>query len=780
MEPALEHPMRELAGVAPLAVALPKVRAGGTGVMVLPWIPPASLLARVGVGAFSPVVGTPPCAPPHLELVHPELVARVGVNRCVRQVRLVGILPRCVRLVAGEVALQRGQRRLAQRVRGAVPAVAGDPAHGEVVRATRCRIVEGGPRRNVNRWIVMAPFSHHHYGSLSLPLNLASIFPIYPLSLSLSLSFSSSSALFSRTLFSSARARPLPPRVYLGFNRTRCLSTAPAAEAEQATQSLRHSVLLERLRVRHLKDAAKRTPSSPASAAPITAAVEKKKKKEKKSVMASSFEELGLSEEVMGAVKEMGISVPTEIQCIGVPAVLEGRSVVLGSHTGSGKTLAYMLPIVQLMRRDEALSGMLMKPRRPRAVVLCPTRELCEQVFHVAKSVGHHARFRSTMISGGGRLRPQEDSLNTPVDMVVGTPGRVLQHIEDGNMVYGDIKYLVLDEADTMFDRGFGPDIRKFLGPLKNRAAKPGDQGFQTVLVTATMTKAVQKLIDEEFQGIIHLRTSTLHKKVASARHDFINLSGAENKLEALLQVLEPSLAKGNRVMVFCNTLNSSRAVDHFLTENQIFTVNYHGEVPAEERVENLKRFKSEEGDCPTLVCTDLAARGLDLDVDHVIMFDFPLNSIDYLHRTGRTARMGAKGKVTSLVAKKDLPLATRIEEAIKKNESLESLNVNNVRRDAAKSLQADRKGKNSSIIKAAKKKSTVERKATAAGKRSAPTKARKSAALKRPIKSLAGGVKRESKGKNSQTAKASATKISVVGFRGRSSSRKRESLRPS
>lgn len=168
--------------------------------------------------------------------------------------------------------------------------------------------------------------------------------------LSLSLSFSSSSVLFSRTLFSYARARPFLPRVYLGFNRTRCLSTAPAAEAEQASQSLRHSVLLERLRVRHLKDAVKRTLSSPASPAPVAAAVEKKK--EKKSVMASSFEQLGLSEEVMGAVKEMGISVPTEIQCIGVPAVLEGRSVVLGSHTGSGKTLAYMLPIVQVFLTD--------------------------------------------------------------------------------------------------------------------------------------------------------------------------------------------------------------------------------------------------------------------------------------------------------------------------------------------------------------------------------------------------------------------------------------------
>ncbi|KAL0322850.1 UNVERIFIED_CONTAM: DEAD-box ATP-dependent RNA helicase 39 [Sesamum angustifolium] len=496
-----------------------------------------------------------------------------------------------------------------------------------------------------------------------------------------------------RPLFFSLPLHVHPPSHRVVFHRFRplCSATAaPIAPTESATddtdalQPIKHSILLERLRQRHLKDSPQT--SKPSTASPPRLSSSKKVKygetessRKKKSggvEMISSFEELGLSEEVMGALGEMGISVPTEIQCIGIPAVLNGKSVVLGSHTGSGKTLAYLLPLVQLLRRDEALHGMLMKPRRPRAVVLCPTRELCEQVFRVAKSISHHARFRSTMVSGGGRLRPQEDSLNSPIDMVVGTPGRVLQHIEDGNLVYGDIRYLVLDEADTMFDHGFGPDIRKFLGPLKNRASKPDGLGFQTVLVTATMTKAVQKLVDEEFQGIGHLRTSTLHKKIASARHDFIKLSGSENKLEALLQVLEPSLAKGNRVMVFCNTLNSSRAVDHFLNENQISTVNYHGEVPAEQRVENLERFKSNDGDCPTLVCTDLAARGLDLDVDHVIMFDFPLNSIDYLHRTGRTARMGAKGKVTSLVAKKNLILATRIEEAIMKNESLESLSV--------------------------------------------------------------------------------------------------------
>ncbi|CAI0396320.1 unnamed protein product [Linum tenue] len=506
---------------------------------------------------------------------------------------------------------------------------------------------------------------------------------------------------------------PKPSRVLLGFNfkpictasATSTTEAAPAAEITDPEQA-KHAILLERLRSRHLKEPSK--PNSRPSSSAAASAVEDGKKKRKK-FMVGSFEELGLSEEVMAALKEMAIETPTEIQCLGIPAVLEGQSVVLGSHTGSGKTLSYLLPIVQLIRQDEALSGRMMKPKRPRAVVLCPTRELSEQVFHVAKSISHHARFRSIMVSGGGRLRPQEDSLNNPVDMVVGTPGRILQHIEEGNIVYGDVTYVVLDEADTMFDRGFGPDIRKFLAPLKNRASKADGQGFQTVLVAATMTKGVQILVDEEFQGIVHLRTSTLHRKIASARHDFIKLSGSENKLEALLQVLEPSLAKGNRVMVFCNTLNSSRAVDHFLSENQMATVNYHGEVPAEERVQNLNKFKSDDGDCPTLVCTDLAARGLDLDVDHVIMFDFPSNSVDYLHRTGRTARMGAKGKVTSLITKKDVPLATRIEEAIRKNESLESLTMDGVRRDKARARITEQKGKNVRLSKSSSQSSKTK-----------------------------------------------------------------------
>ncbi|CAA0841994.1 DEAD-box ATP-dependent RNA helicase 39 [Striga hermonthica] len=625
--------------------------------------------------------------------------------------------------------------------------------------------------------------------------------------LSLPRRFSSSKPLFFSLQF---HIRPPAHRVVVFHNfRSLCTATTAAEPAfdvaESQLQPARHSILLERLRQRHLKGSA--GTSKPSAAAPQPAVGGSKKgkfgenegprrKNNSTAEVGSSFEELGLSEEVMGALGEMGISVPTEIQRIGIPAVLKGRSVVLGSHTGSGKTLAYLLPLVQLLRKDEAMHGIMLKPRRPRAVLLCPTRELCEQVFRVAKSLSHHARFRSTMLSGGGRLKPQEDSLNSPIDMVVGTPGRVLQHIEDGNLVYGDIKYLVLDEADTMFDHGFGPDIRKFLGPLRNRASKPDGLGFQTVLVTATMTKAVQKLVDEEFQGIVHLRTSTLHKRIASARHDFIKLSGSENKLEALLQVLEPSLAKGNRVMVFCNTLNSSRAVDHFLSENQISTVNYHGEVPAEQRIENLEKFKSNDGDCPTLVCTDLAARGLDLDVDHVIMFDFPLNSIDYLHRTGRTARMGAKGKVTSLVAKRDSMLATRIEEAIAKNESLESLSVDSIKRDAARSRISEHKErgaklvrnsapKNKANVASSAKSSEAHGKAKPATKKTFVVKAGKAPTIttgkKKMVKvfktSKSSGGSSSPRGTSSrgkshpgkEKSDVVRSKLNVVGFRGRS-----------
>eukprot|EP00250_Pteridium_aquilinum_P009696 c18867_g1_i1 orf=66-1937(+) len=534
-------------------------------------------------------------------------------------------------------------------------------------------------------------------------------------------------------------------------------SSSIAAEDESDTAAS----LLDKLRIRQLKGLR----SAPKSKTPKETSVKRKNtasspsssSQEAAPAMATSFRELSLSDELMAAVDELGLTEPTEVQCRAIPAVLDGHSVVIASHTGSGKTLAYMIPLVQHLRQDELQQDKAPRPRRPRAVVLCPTRELTEQVFRVAKSMCHHAKFRATMIGGGVRMRPQEDALNAPIDMLVGTPGRLLKHIEDGNVAYGDIKYVVLDEADTMFDRGFGLDVKKFLGPLRTRSHKSENAGFQTILVTATITQGVQKLLDDEFPGIKHIRTSTLHKKISTARHGFIKLAGTENKLESLLQVLEPSLSKGERVMVFCNTLSSCRAVDHFLSENGISTVNYHGAVPAEERVEVLNKFKSENQKCPALVCTDLAARGLDLVVDHVVMFDFPLNSIDYLHRTGRTARMGAKGRITSLVTKRDLALAELIEEAIHRGETLEG--VSTIRRESAEVRMQPAKPKSNERGKTGRPTSQRSRPAVSGLKRFSPT-ARPASQAARP--SSKGSKLVGSKTKTAPIVRVSKTRASI------------------
>eukprot|EP00894_Picocystis_sp_ML_P004568 jgi/Pico_ML_1/55085/g835.t1 len=266
-----------------------------------------------------------------------------------------------------------------------------------------------------------------------------------------------------------------------------------------------------------------------------------------------------------------------------------------------------------------------------------PTRELTHQVLQVAKSLGHHAKFRSAGISGGGKLKVQKEALMNPLDLVVGTPGRILQHVEDGNLFLGDMKFLVLDEADTMFDAGFGPEIRKIIRPLKSREKEDG----QCVLVSATLTRSVQKLLAEEFPGMKTVLTDTLHKSVAEAKHSFVQEGGFR-------------------------------------------TVNYHGDMPREDRTASLKEYAVDDAPIPILVCTDLAARGLDFNksVAHVVMFDFPLNPVDYIHRTGRTARAGGRGRITSLVVKRDFVLAQRIERAIRENAPLDALSSD--RRDTS------------------------------------------------------------------------------------------------
>ena len=270
----------------------------------------------------------------------------------------------------------------------------------------------------------------------------------------------------------------------------------------------------------------------------------------------------------------------------------------------------------------------------------------------------------------------QREQLGGPLDLVVATPGRLLQHLKEGSVHLGDVRYVVLDEADTMLDRGFEPEVTELLRPLRARVP-PG----QVVLVAATLTRPVTRLLETMFPGAERVATSSLHRAVPNAKHAFIEVPTGEDKLALALRVLTSGDVRGSprsRTLIFCNTVASCRAVEHTLREARVPTVCYHGAMPAEERAQSIEAFRAvgEAGGGPVLVATDLAARGLDFEcaVDHVVNFDFPLNSVDYLHRSGRTARAGARGRVTSLLLKRDHVLAEQIEATIRSGGTLEAL----------------------------------------------------------------------------------------------------------
>jgi len=380
----------------------------------------------------------------------------------------------------------------------------------------------------------------------------------------------------------------------------------------------------------------------------------------------------------------MEITEPTEIQSRAI-RVVSGRggggpeevstgsataatatNVFIASHTGSGKTLAYLLPVIQSLKLAEERAGeRLAKPRRPKVVVACPTRELAEQVEEVTKSLSHSAKFSSYLVVGGRSYGTQRQRLDAPIDVVIGTPGRLVKHVEQGNLYLGNVDAMILDEADTLFEAGFGDEVKRLLRPLK---ARP--EGKTCVLVSATMPDRLRKLVDDELPGLEYVRTETLHRSAPGLKHRFVDCPGDVDKMSVLEQIVAPEHKSGKKIMIFCNTLPSCVAVERTMAEADIATTQYHGDMTSDARAESMRDFISATSrDNLTMVCTDLAARGLDfgrIKVDHVINFDFPMNALDYIHRSGRTARAGAGGKVTNLVAKKDRILAGEIDSAVK------------------------------------------------------------------------------------------------------------------
>ena len=495
---------------------------------------------------------------------------------------------------------------------------------------------------------------------------------------------------------------------------------------------------------------------------------------------ASLWSSLGLITELVDTLSKptsergMGFSAgPTPVQKMAIPAILQGyvpydadvearrrskeKTSAFGAHadhtgegnvafaaaTGSGKTLAYLLPVVQMLKSDELLSlslppeqaARLRKPKRPRAIILAPTRELSTQILTVLKQISHSAKVSSESLVGGEDYGKQRKRLESrPVDVVVATPGRLVKHLQAGNVFLGSVRHVVIDEFDTMLEQGFQSDLGTILHPLlyQKKVIYPSEvdrlrlvEGApQIVLTTATMTNAVRRLLADPTvepkkqyraepdpnkevnivlpKDIRVLTAPGLHKAVPRLRQTFVDVGNAD-KLSLLNDIVAGSGGQGSVVtrsdgslpdgsghaltLVFCNTVPSARAAQHSLAEAGVPSLCYHGDLSSADRAENLQTFRdaasSNDSDAPrVLVCTDIAARGLDVpEVDHVCMFDFPLNPIDYLHRAGRTARATAvksmragSGRVTALVAKRDRVLAGAIERAVREGEPLDQL----------------------------------------------------------------------------------------------------------
>ncbi|EOD41633.1 helicase [Emiliania huxleyi CCMP1516] len=392
---------------------------------------------------------------------------------------------------------------------------------------------------------------------------------------------------------------------------------------------------------------------------------------------AASFAELGLRAETIDALDRLGVVAPNELQARAMPALAGRGDLIVGAQTGSGKTLTYLVPIMQTLKADEEAAGARAKPKRPRALVLVPTRELAVQVHEVGRTLGQSLRLSVKAVSGGTPVAPQARMLSLPVDVLVATPGRLLQLVDKGSLFLGDVRHVIVDEVDTMFEAGFGDELDKLLAiTTRNLAADPRAAAaaaagraaarVQHVAVGATHPAAAVALYERRLSGAKQMMVGGVHTVPAQLEQRFVTCKGPDGKVAALRELLGPPLGPPEegrptlgRVVLFCNSQDSARFVDRHLEEEGYATANYHGAIPAKARADNFERFVA-GGASPldaerasVLVTTDLAARGLDnLQVEHVVQFDFPKSAADYLHRCGRTARAGSRGASHSLVTK--------------------------------------------------------------------------------------------------------------------------------
>ena len=359
------------------------------------------------------------------------------------------------------------------------------------------------------------------------------------------------------------------------------------------------------------------------------------------------FTALGLMPELVRAVADEGYEHPTPIQLEAIPLALAGRDLIGSAQTGTGKTAAFVLPILQ--RLQAGTRGVL------RALILVPTRELAEQVVTSIRAYGRHTHLKGAAVYGGVGMEPQTRALKHGADIVVATPGRLLDHMERGHVNFSKLEVLVLDEADRMLDMGFAPDVRKILNALPDER--------QTMLFSATISPEVDALARRALNGHASVEIGRRAQPADGIEHVIVAVDKLQ-KRGALGSILKAKPA--GQTLVFTRTKYGADKLVTFLRREGIAANALHGDKAQSQRQRTLDQFRS--GEAEILVATDIAARGIDVDgIRMVVNFDVPTDPEVYVHRVGRTARAGAQGLALTLISPDEWLLMADVEKLIGK-----------------------------------------------------------------------------------------------------------------
>ncbi len=372
-----------------------------------------------------------------------------------------------------------------------------------------------------------------------------------------------------------------------------------------------------------------------------------------------TFDSLNLAPEILKAIQEQGYTQPTPIQQQAIPLVLEGRDLMAGAQTGTGKTAAFTLPLLQKLLPQASTSAS--PARHPvRALILTPTRELAIQVEESVKAYGKHVPLRSLVVFGGVDIKTQTPHLMRGVEILVATPGRLLDHVESRTVQLGQVQMLILDEADRMLDMGFLPDLKRILDLLPKQR--------QNLMFSATFSNDIKRLADDFLTNPTLIEVARSNATNDNVEQKILKVS-ADDKHAVLAEILRSENAQA---IVFTKTKLTASRLARLLQRDGIAADAIHGDKSQQERIQALDAFK--QGKVTTLVATDVAARGLDIDsLPLVINYEIPHAPEDYVHRIGRTGRAGAKGVAISLVAPDEEKYLKEIEKLIKREIAVET-----------------------------------------------------------------------------------------------------------